>query len=300
MAALVLLAGDAERLADPAGSGWGRAVKATWLLPAAPSASRRLQAVHPPRRPPHCAADAALARAIAPVRRHSTGSFAVGIADRATGMAASYRGRATFDTASIVKADILAALLLSTQRRDSDFSQDARSLALEMIELSDNDAASSLWDAIGGAGGLVAADRELGLRQTVPDPEGYWGLTATTVTDQLRLLANLTSSRSPLTVASRRYELSLLRHVDPAQDWGVTAAADPGTRPAVKNGWLPIDPEGTWIVNSIGVVSHSGHQLLIAVLSAGQPSLGAGIAQVEALAKAAAAAETVISRCWPS
>jgi len=239
-------------------------------------------------------ANAALARALAPILRHGTGTVAVGIVDRATGVTASYGGRTSFQTASIVKVDILAALLLKMQRRHVDLDEDDRGLAAEMIQISDNDAASSLWDTIGGAPGIAAANRDLGMRDTVPDSEA-WGLTSTTVTDQLRLLDDLTSPHSPLTAASRRYELSLLRHVVPEQDWGVTAAADPETHPAVKDGWIPSGPEGWWTINSIGVISHAGHQLLVAVLSSEQSSPGIGIAQVKALAKAAAV--TVTATC---
>jgi hypothetical protein len=76
------------------------------------------------------------------------------------------------------------------------------------------------------------------------------------------------------------------------QDWGVTAAASAGTRPAVKNGWLPLGPDGQWVINSIGVISHAGQRLLVAVLSSGQPSESVGIGQVQAAARAAATAVT--------
>jgi hypothetical protein len=46
------------------------------------------------------------------------------------------------------------------------------------------------------------------------------------------------------------------------------------------------------VINSIGVISHHGQRLLVAVLSSGQPSQQAGIQQVQAAAKAAAAAVT--------
>lgn len=277
---------DAARQAYQ-GSGTGPAVRHS---PPPRIFTSQLHAVQPTlRRPyPRCVANASLATALAPILRHRTGSVAVGVVDPATGVTASYHGRTAFHTASIVKADILAALLLSMQRQHMTLDQDERDLATAMIEYSDNDAASTLWDAAGRAPSIAVANRDLGLRDTVPDPAGYWGLTLTTVNDQLRLLADLTSPRSPLTAASRHYELSLLRDVEPGQDWGVTAAADPGTRPAVKNGWLP-DPQGWWMINSIGVVTRAGHQLLAVVLSSGQPSPGVGIAEVEVLAKAAAA-----------
>jgi hypothetical protein len=161
-----------------------------------------------------------------------------------------------------------------------------------MIDDSDNAAASALWDAVEGAAGMLAGNTVLGLHATLPAADGTWGLTTTTVGDQLRLLADLTSPRSPLSAPARAYELSLMRAVEPGQAWGVTAAASARTRPAVKNGWLPVGPHQAWVINSIGVVSHAGRALLIAVLSAGQPSQPAGIRLVQAAATAAAAAIT--------
>ena len=236
--------------------------------------------------------DARLAAVLTPVLRAHAGTLAVGVVDPAAGITVTYHGRRSFDTASIVKADILAVLLLRHQRSDTDLSEDEKELAAKMIEESDNDAASALWDVIQRAPGLEAGNAALGLRGIVPGPGGYWGLTTTTVTGQLNLLSALTSARSPLRASARRYELGLMRGVDPGQDWGVTAAASAGTRPAIKNGWLPLAPDGQWVINSIGVISHAGQRLLVAVLSSGQPSESAGIGQVQAAARAAATAVT--------
>lgn len=236
--------------------------------------------------------DARLAAALAPVLRRHPGTLAVGVIDPAAGVAATYHVRRSFDTASIVKADILAVLLLQHQQAGTALSEDEKELATEMIEDSDNDAASALWDAAHGGPGLAAGNAALGLRGIVPGPGGYWGLTTTTVAGQLDLLSVLVSARSPLRASARRYELGLMRRVQTGQDWGVTAAAGAGTRPAVKNGWLPAGPDGQWVINSIGVISHAGQRLLVAVLSSGQPSEPAGIGQVQAAARAAAAVVT--------
>ena len=244
------------------------------------------------RAPRTCPAHAALLAALRPVLRHRTGALAIGVTDISTGVTATYHSRQAFHTASIVKADILATLLLQLQNQHVALSQDEQDLATAMIEDSDNDAASALWNIIGAAAGLAAGDQVLRLRHTVPGQDDWWGLTSTTVTDQLRLLHALTSRRSPLTGASRRYELTLMRDVETGQNWGVTAAAGPHTQPAVKNGWMPDGPLGLWVINSIGVVSRHGQHLLVAVLSSDQPSQQAGIQQVQAAAKAAAAAMT--------
>jgi hypothetical protein len=279
---------QAPRGAGPSGSARGRPA------PSVPDAHRPVASRGPAAYTPSRGAsrDARLAAALAPVLRHHPGSLAVGIADPATGASATYHGGQPFDTASIVKVDILAVLLLQHQQLGTALSPGERDLAAAMIDDSDNRAATALWDAVEGAPGMLAGNAVLGLHATMPDTDGTWGLTTTTVADQLRLLADLTSPRSPLSAPARSYELSLMRAVEPGQAWGVTAAASARTRPAVKNGWLPAGPDGTWVINSIGVVSHAGRALLIAVLSAGQPSQPAGIRLVQAAATAAAAAIT--------
>jgi len=289
-AALVLPAPAVWRAHDTAGhlaaSGPGTHDRARAGRPA-PGAHQRA-ACGSPADPP--APDTRLAAALTRVRRHHAGRVAVGVTDQATGVTAIYHGTGSFDTASIVKADILAVLLLQLQQAGTSIGAADRQLAARMIKDSDNAAASALWDAVGGGPGLEAGNAVLGLTQTVPGPGGYWGLTTTTVTDQLRLLADLTSARSPLSAAARGYELSLMRDVKAGQNWGVTRAASTGTRPAVKNGWLPAGPRGLWVINSIGVISHAGQHLAIAVLSDGNRSHSAGISLVQAAATAAVSA----------
>lgn len=244
--------------------------------------------------------DASLAAALARVLHRHQGRFAVGVTDLASGVTASYHGAAAFNTASIVKADILAVLLLKHQQAGTTLSEGDRELAAEMIENSDNDAATDLWDENGAAAGMAAGNAALGLHGIVPGADDYWGLTKTTVRGQLGLLSDLVSARSPLSARSRAYELGLMRRVEPDQAWGVTAAAGPHTRQAVKNGWLPTGQYGKWTVNSIGVVRHAGRRLEIAVLSSGQPSMTAGIRQAEAAARAAAVIAATTATCQDS
>ena len=227
----------------------------------------------------------ALASALAPILAHHSGDLAVGVIDRTTGARALYRGAELFHTASIVKADVLAVLLLRHQQAGTDLSANEDELAEQMIEDSNNDAADDLWGDDGAAYGMAAANAALGLTHTTPGTDYYWGLTTTTVSDQLRLLEDLTWPRSPLDRASRSLELDLMADVTADQAWGVSAAATPHTSFAVKNGWLP-DPQ-LWVINSIGVIEHAHQQLLVAVLSDDQPSEAVGIAQVEAVARAA-------------
>jgi hypothetical protein len=156
-----------------------------------------------------------------------------------------------------------------------------------MITVSDNDAASRLFDAIGGVRGLAAANRVLGLRETAP--AAAWGETTTTAADQIRLLEAITSRQSALPEPARRLVLELMQDVVDEQSWGVSAAAKtPATGIWVKNGWVPVgDDSGRWIVNSIGRIAERDHDWLVAVLSDHHPSQQRGIAAVENAARVA-------------
>ncbi|WP_406289037.1 hypothetical protein [Embleya sp. NBC_00896] len=108
-------------------------------------------------------------------------------------------------------------------------------------------------------------------------------MTETTAADQVRLLTALTTDASPLDAPARAYITTLMTSVAGDQSWGVSAAADPDTNPALKNGWLPRDATGLWVINSIGRITHAGHPLLIAILSDNQRSMPTGVAQLESV-----------------
>jgi len=162
-------------------------------------------------------------------------------------------------------------------------------LARPMITMSDNAAASRLWQQIDAATGLLAANRMLGMTETTPGTGGAWGVTTTTVADQRRLLQAVTDPAGPLSAGHREYLLYLMGHVIDSQDWGVPAAATPQTTARqVKNGWMPFTAQnGRWTVNSIGRIVEPGHDWLAVVLSDRNPSQGAGITTVEAAVRLA-------------
>ncbi|MFI1382040.1 serine hydrolase [Embleya sp. NPDC020886] len=218
-----------------------------------------------------------------------TGNLSVAVLDPTADTLVTYNADRPYVTASIVKVDILATLLLQAQQANRTLTDTERSIAAAMIETSDNDAADTLWSAIGGAAGLRTANTTLGLTDT--EPTGLsWGLTRTTAGDQVRLLDAITAADSPLDAASRAYLADLMTSVQADQTWGVSTTADPGTTPALKNGRLPRDATGLWVINSIAHITHTGHPLLIAILSDNQPSMPAGITQLESAAQAAVTA----------
>ncbi|MFF9127695.1 serine hydrolase [Streptomyces sp. NPDC014889] len=205
-----------------------------------------------------------------------------------------YGQDAPYDTASIIKVDILASLLLKAQDAGRHLTAHERALAEPMIRKSDNTATDALWNEIGRAPGLQAANKRLGLTSTKGGPGGRWGLTRTTASDQVRLLlsvfdgAGASGTGSPLNKESRTYIRSLMSRIASEQAWGVSAAS--GAEYALKNGWLQRTTTGLWDVNSVGRITVGGHRYLVAVLSDGSASMNDGVALVERAARQAVAA----------
>jgi hypothetical protein len=193
-------------------------------------------------------------------------------------------------TASIVKVDILATLLAREKSSGALPPPDVRTTAAEMIEESDNEAATDLWESVGGHSVIEAFDRKLGMDHTFPstclDCPGFawpgWGLTTTSAADQVTLLRDLVFPDRWLSVAQQQWALGLMAHVVPAERWGISNVVPAGVPVALKNGWVPL-PSGLWQIDSIGWVDGGGRDYIAAVLSTGNPSEGYGIATVDTI-----------------
>ncbi|MCX4232383.1 serine hydrolase [Streptomyces ortus] len=233
--------------------------------------------------------DALLAEAMGSVAVEAGARLSVAVLDMGSGRSAVY-GDGAFDTASIVKADILASLLLRAQDAGRELTAREKTYASAMIRDSDNASATALWEAIGRAPGLAAANARFGLDGTEGGDGLLWGLTQTTAADQLTLLRQVfgDAADSELDAGSRAYVRGLMGDIAAGQDWGVSAAGPTGF--ALKNGWLPRTATGLWDINSVGRVEVDGRAYLLAVLSDGNSTKAKGISMVEAAAKAAVSA----------
>ena len=196
--------------------------------------------------------------------------------------------------ASVVKLDVLETLLAERdQDQETGLSASDQSLAEEMIEDSDNAAATSLWYEVGGAARIRSFNTEAGLTHTAPSPcvvcAGFswpgWGLTTTTPDDQIALLRQLVTPSTLLTSAERDYALSLMENVTPSQRWGVSGGVPVQVTVALKNGWLPLQgTDSDYQINSVGWVSGGGRNYLMAVLTTGNPTEQYGIDTIDQLA----------------
>ncbi|MFI9843374.1 serine hydrolase [Nonomuraea sp. NPDC051941] len=217
-----------------------------------------------------------------------SGQVTAMVKDLTTGRLYRYHPGERLITASTAKVQILMALLLRASwkklpagvRHDADI----------MIRYSDNHAADRLWSRIGGAPGFTKAGRKLGLKHT----QGVagecvdlycWGITRTSVDDQIRLMRALVSGKSPLKAKDRDQVLKLMGHVVAGQNWGISAAACAGDRVALKNGWLKHVSNKLWATVSVGLIRGDGHAYAVAVLTEGSPEVGYGIATVEGVTK---------------
>lgn len=215
----------------------------------------------------------------------SAGSLDVTAAvyDARTGQTWVYRPTVALTTASVVKVDILEAVLARAQAEGADLTNAQQALATAMIEQSTNNAANDLWETIGGAAGVGQFNDRVGLTGTDLNAPGYWGLSTTTALDQVRLVREVAFPNAVLDAASQAYATGLMQHVVSYEDWGVSAGVPSGVSVALKNGWDPIT--GTWEINSDGWVTGGGADYVLSVLCWGATTETAGIDSVDGLAR---------------
>ncbi|MEU8244080.1 serine hydrolase [Actinoplanes missouriensis] len=276
IAATVVLAGGGLIYVGAGSSGDDPATIASSPSPTGPSAEE-LAAAERAKRVKQL--DAAL-------KKVTTGGaeFSVAVLDAKTGETYAYRGATKYDTASIVKADILACMLLKAQDADREPTAKEMNLAKPMIQLSDNNATTSLFQRIGGKAAVTKCNKRLGLTATTIDV--HWGLTRTTAADQIKLLTAFDSPEGPLDEESQETAFDLMTGVDEQQDWGVPSIAKAGETATVKNGWDTRDADGgKWVVNTIGRVTSDDVDVSVAVLSHDNASQEKGMALVEKVAK---------------
>lgn len=213
-----------------------------------------------------------------------TGTTSVAVYDRKHALRCEVAADIPYDSASVVKATILGALLRQAQDEERVPTSSEASLAHAMITRSDNAAASALWKSVGRTR-LGWFLKRTGMTHTVLGPDRYWGLTQITAWDEIQLLRAFTLPNSVLTGTSRAYALKLLNSVIPAQRWGTTAGAPSGMTSHVKNGWLK-RRDLYWRVHSIGAFTDPTDTYLIVVLTRDTPSMHYGVDTIEVVSRA--------------
>jgi len=186
-----------------------------------------------------------------------------------------YRGAVAYSSASLVKAMLLVSYLNRRDVRHRRLRRSERGLLGPMIRVSDNDAATAVYNRV-GPGGLARLARRAGMRAFVPNP--VWGGCQVTARDQARFFARL---RRLLPVRHRKYALGLLRDIVSYERWGIPRGAPNGWRLYFKGGWFK-DDDG-WRVHQAALLERRGRPISIAVLGRGNPTLEYGAATIAGL-----------------
>lgn len=147
-----------------------------------------------------------------------------------------------------------------------------RRLLGPMIRVSDNDAATAVYDRVGPAG-LQRIARRAGMRRFTPNP--VWGGCQVTARDQARLFFRI---RHLIPERHRKYALGLLQRIVSYERWGIPHSRPSGWQVYFKGGWFN-DDDG-WRVHQAALLERGGRQISIAVLTRGNPNLGYGAATI--------------------
>lgn len=210
--------------------------------------------------------------------------FTASVHDTRTGCSFDLNPTERITTASVVKVQIMAGVLLETQDEARDLTNGEDALLSPMISESADAPASTLWLSLGGQAGMATLNARLGLDDTLAVTP--WGATITSAADQVWLIRQvLLGEAGVFTEASSEIARAYMEGVVPDQQWGITADLPLGWTHPMKNGFFPLTGRG-WRINSVGFVDDpSGGGYAVAILSDGWGTEAAGIDGVEFVAQ---------------
>ncbi len=189
----------------------------------------------------------------------------------------TYNSTTQFLVASSIKVPIMLALFTMTERQRREPNANEVGLLTTMIENSNNDSASMLYNEIGGAAGMASFMQSVGVSGLSP-VDGSWGYSVITPQAMMDLLTLLNEGKV-LTSADRATALQLMENIESDQQVGVGDTAPAGFTVAMKDGWVS-GPDGLWAMNTSGIVTAGNGTYIISVYTQEQPSLAAGQAIV--------------------
>lgn len=204
--------------------------------------------------------------------------------DHRTGCTYELHPGSALTTASVIKAQVLAGVLLQAQDRGVAVTADDRARIELMMHYSHNSPPTSeLYVALGGAAGMEALDARFGLAGTAHT--AHYGATLSTAADRTRLVEQLLIGGGPLDAGRVAEAWTWMSTVSVAQSWGLSAGLPADHEVALKNGFYPMTGRG-WRLGSSGVVrTPDGGAYAATILTEGSVDESTGIALVEAVAR---------------
>ena len=179
-----------------------------------------------------------------------------------------------FVSASVVKAMLLVAYLRRLHRLGLHSVGSANSFLYPMINVSDNNAATTTYSIVGD-GGLGQVAYAAGM--TDFSVSGFWANAQISAADQARFFFRMDSLIPREFVGYARFLLSTIAGYE---SWGIPAVARPrGYAVFFKGGW-----RGTslgQLVHQVGRLEGHSRTFSLAVMTDGDPSMGYGIETIQ-------------------
>ena len=215
---------------------------------------------------------------------HPGSRFTAAVHDHRTGCQYQLNSGLEMTTASVIKAQVLAGVLLAAQDAGRALSpSEAADVELMMHYSHNRPPTSRLYVQIGSAPGMEELDDRFGIGGT--SHTARYGATRSTARDRTRLVEQLLIGGGPLDEESVQAAWDWMAGVSAAQSWGVTAGLPAGYEAALKNGFYPMSGAG-WRLGTTGVVRDpNGGAYAMTVMTDNNPSEAAGIALVERITR---------------
>lgn len=198
----------------------------------------------------------------------------------------SYNGYDAYTMASSIKVPIMLTFLHSIEQQGREPNTNEMSLLTTMIENSNNNSATALYDQIGHGAAIAKYLQSIGVAGFTPD-DNAWGYSTMTPQGMVELLTRLQNG-SILNAKHRTLALNLMKHIETDQRFGVGNTAPTGASVAMKNGWVP-EPDNLWAVNTSGIVNQGNQTYIVSVYTKEDPTLAAGQTIVEQVCQGIAA-----------
>jgi beta-lactamase class A len=180
----------------------------------------------------------------------------------------SYNDKASFLMASSAKVPIMFTYLDQLKQQGAEPNDQDINELTAMIENSDNDSASDLYSQI-TAPGMNAFLKKIGVSGMQANDDA-WGYSTTTPLAMVHLLIRLYKG-TILNPQDRDLAFNLMENIEADQRQGLGDTAPPWSTVAMKDGWVP-DSNGTWAVNTSGIVMSGGEIYILSVYAQNQPS----------------------------
>ncbi len=188
----------------------------------------------------------------------------VEVRDLTRGTVYTYNETHQYTTASSIKVPIMLAFLDKLEAAHREPTAREKSLLTTMIENSRDASATTLWGKIGGAAGLAAYMKRIGVTGLSPY-SGGWSWSKMSPHAMAQVLT-LLQDGSILNDAHRAYALYLMGHVQKSQRIGVADTAPAGAAVAMKIGrWWYDAKRGGVVMSSSGIVTLGSETYVISV-----------------------------------